>query len=84
MNLDDIPTPETDTLLSMLMAGGYQPHECLREWQNKSRDLERRLTLVRIALQPFANYACREGHVGEPMCHNCFARESLAQTAPKL
>lgn len=50
MNIDEIPTPETDAVRDRLIVGGYEPHECFREWQNSHRDLERRFSVARGAL----------------------------------
>ena len=76
MNIDEIPTPETDAVRDRLIVGCYEPHECFREWQNSHRDLERRLTIARETLWGVhdTSSSSRLRRV---------AKEALALTAPK-
>lgn len=37
---------------------------------------EAHVARLMTALEPFANFACDEPHVGEPLCHNCLARDA--------
>ena len=77
MNIDEMPTPETDAVRDRLIVGGYEPHECFREWQNSHRDLERRLTIARETLTMIIDTSPSLQHAER------MADEALKQTAPK-
>lgn len=58
------------------------PFDCgaapVEELARRAAKCKMELDAAREALKPFANFACDEPHVGEPMCPNCIARAAIA------
>jgi len=81
MNIDDIPTPETIFRYEAdKYTSGFSAYENMRD---HARDLERRLTIAREALQSISKNAQPYGpfwYGGEIQTK---VREALALTAPK-
>lgn len=91
MNLNEIPTPETDTNESThehFKCYGYENSldSPMIEWTEFARDLERRLTVAREALELIKGY-CNSENIEPVDCRKIVRRtthEALAQTAPKI
>lgn len=76
MNIEEIPTPETDALVPT--QGHKQTMlEYIETLEDHARDIERRLTVARDALTAIADQSENIEHAV------CTADKALTQTAPK-
>ncbi len=83
MNMENIPTPETDALSETMCRTAK-----MEKWRNLSRDLERRLAMARGALdesfRALTSVTVKtrsEGEILQSAARN--AAKALTQTAPK-
>ena len=76
MNIDQIPTPETDAAYKQLLFESDKSHRI--RMRSKMRDLERRLTIARETLIMIADESSNLAHAER------MADRALKQTAPKL
>ena len=77
MNMNEIPTPETDAVEKAFTADSKQNPQ--HRLALKSRDLERRLTVAREAMQAALTASFR-GQTGRA---HSILDEAITQTAPK-
>ena len=78
MNIDEIPTPETDAAFKQWLLESDKSHRI--RMRSKMRDLERRLTVAREALQAVSDAG---GNYCDLLTSQEIAEKALEQTAPK-
>ena len=85
MNIDEIPTPESDAAYKQLLLESDKSHRI--RMRSKMRDLERRLTVSREALKIVARYPIARTHLDGPCLDRFDILEvcrALALTATEL
>lgn len=83
MNIDEIPTPETDAAFKQWLLESDKSHRI--RMRSKMRDLERRLNVARNGFKELIN-AIETGSFSNGEYSRCEikqAKETLTQTAPK-